>query len=127
MAGLVLAGCSNEEPAGEVASAAGSEAETHPGEIIFMQCAACHSVVASEGHKIGPNLAGVTGRAAGAAEGFTYSAGMAGADLVWTAEVLDQFLENPNQVVPGTSMIFAGIANDAQRADLIDYLAQHPQ
>jgi cytochrome c len=126
LAGLTLVGCSGEEPAGKVASAGATEAEAHPGEMIFMQCVACHSVVASEGHKIGPNLAGVVGRAAGGAEGFTYSEGMGKTDLVWTAETLDQFLKNPNEVIPGTSMIFAGVANDAQRADLIDYLAQQP-
>lgn len=124
---LALAACSNDTPAEQPANAevaSSAKGTAHPGEMMYMQCVACHSVLASDGHKIGPNLAGIVGSTAGAAEGFTYSDGMGKVDLVWTEEMLDRFLKNPNEVIPGTTMIFAGVQNDTQRKTLIDYLAQ---
>lgn len=127
---LALSACSNDTPAEQPANAevaSSAEDTPHPGEMIFMQCAACHSVLASDGHKIGPNLAGIVDRDAGTAEGFTYSDGMGKVDLVWTEETLDRFLKNPNEVIPGTTMIFVGVPDDTQRKALIDYLAQHAE
>lgn len=37
------------------------------------RCAQCHSVVESEGNKIGPNLHGLFGRKTGQVEGFSYT------------------------------------------------------
>jgi cytochrome c len=42
---------------------------------------------------------------------------------VWTAEKLDPYLKNPREVVPGTTMAYAGLRNDDERANLIAYLA----
>jgi cytochrome c len=39
-----------------------------------------------------------------------------------TPEILDKYLTNPRAVVPGTTMAFAGIRNDGERANLIAYL-----
>jgi cytochrome c len=36
---------------------------------------------------------------------------------------LDAYLKNPRTAVPGTKMIFAGIANAAERKALIAYMA----
>lgn len=44
--------------------------------------------------------------------------------LVWDAATLDRFLADPRGLVPGTKMGFAGIADAAERADLIAYLKQ---
>lgn len=93
------------------------------GKVVFLQCAACHSLDAAAGAKIGPSLAGVVGRKAGAVEGFAYSDAMSGSGITWTREELDRFLEKPMQVVPGSKMAFAGIADDARRAAVIDYIA----
>ena len=40
----------------------------------------------------------------------------------WTFEELDKFLTDPRGYISGTAMTFAGIKNDQQRADVIDYL-----
>jgi cytochrome c len=40
----------------------------------------------------------------------------------WTFDELNEWLHNPAAYVPGTRMSFAGISNDQQRADVIDYL-----
>ena len=97
------------------------------GRRFFIQCQACHSLGENEPHKTGPNLWGLIGRPAGRVEGFDYSEALANADLQWSVEVLDRFLIKPDDVVPGTTMIFAGIANEANRRHLLAYLQQATQ
>ena len=95
------------------------------GEAAFRKCLACHAVGEAAAHKIGPVLNGVVGRAAATQEGFYYSSFMtaAGADgLVWTEQALSLFLANPREFLPGTSMTFAGVRNEAERANIIAYL-----
>ena len=36
---------------------------------------------------------------------------------------LDKYLQSPMTVVPGTTMTYGGLKDDAKRADLIAYLA----
>ena len=71
---------------------------------------------------IGPSLFGVAGRAAGKVPGFRYSTANQGTDIVWTPEILDKYLLAPRAVMPGTTMLYAGLKDDAKRADLIAYL-----
>ena len=40
----------------------------------------------------------------------------------WTYDELDKFIDDPRGYISGTAMTFAGIKNDQQRADVIDYL-----
>lgn len=92
------------------------------GAAAFRQCAACHAVTPGR-HLTGPSLAGVWGRKAGSAEGFgRYSGALKRSGIVWNERTLDRWLEDPQGVVPGTSMTFPGIANARQRADVIAYL-----
>jgi cytochrome c len=101
------------------AAAAGDPAA---GERVFKtQCGACHSPFAGK-NLVGPSLHAIFGRHSGSIEGFRYSAANKSANLVWDEATLDKYLTNPKAIVPGTTMTFAGIKNDAQRADLIAYL-----
>ncbi len=103
------------------ASADGKPAD---GEKIFKRsCSACH-VAAKDGPKrLGPPLFGVVGRKAGTVEGFRYSEANKKSGVTWTPEVLDKYLVNPKKFIPGTTMAFAGVRKDDDRADLIAYLA----
>ncbi len=87
----------------------------------FALCRACHSVEPGQ-NGIGPTLAGVYGAKSAHIASFDYSAAMEGAGLTWNEATLDRYLENPNGVVPGTTMSFAGVKNAAQRKAIIDYL-----
>ena len=58
-----------------------------------------------------------------AVDGARYSSGLQELGGKWTYERLNEWLSNPAAVVKDTSMKFAGIRKDGQRADLIAYLA----
>lgn len=92
------------------------------GEILFLQCRACHSTDAADGHLVGPNLAGLFGSNAGSKEGFVYSEALANSDVVWTTETLDEFLLDPGLYFAGTKMAFVGIPDSADRRLLVDWL-----
>ncbi len=93
------------------------------GEKVFKKCAACHKL--EEGaNGTGPSLHAVVGRPVDSIAGFNYSGKLAQAGEAWTPEVLFNFLKSPKQVAPGTSMGFAGLRKDTERADIIAYLTQ---
>ncbi|WP_439533555.1 c-type cytochrome [Polymorphobacter sp.] len=94
------------------------------GKLLFLQCAACHSVAKGAPHKIGPNLHGIVGAPPGERLGFRYSAALAGTGLPWTEQRLDAFIASPARTVPGTRMAFGGIADPAKRRDLLAYLME---
>ena len=71
----------------------------------------------------GPSLAKIWGRKAGTVEGFRrYSEAMAHVDFAWTEDKLDQWLTNPEGLIPGTSMTFPGLRDSKARRDVIAYL-----
>jgi cytochrome c len=92
------------------------------GKRLFLQCAACHDLVPGQTLKVGPNLHGLIGRAAGSAPGPAVSAALKSSGIVWTPELLDRWIEKPSAVVPGTAMAFAGIAKPEDRASLVAYI-----
>ena len=87
----------------------------------FKQCAICHKVEPGK-HGLGPSLANVFGAESGHAAGFRYSPAMQAANLTWNQATLDRYLDNPQAVVPGTTMAFAGVKDAAKRAEIIAYL-----
>jgi cytochrome c len=112
IAGLLLA----------ASTTAALAADPAAGEKIFKtQCSICHAVAAGQ-NRIGPTLFGVVGRRAGSVPGFNYTADHKKLDISWDAAILDKYLANPRAMVPDTSMIYAGLKNDAERADLVAYL-----
>lgn len=115
-------------PAGSpaVAEAIGDPAA---GEGVFKrQCAACHQIGPDAKNRVGPHLNGIFGRRAGGNAGFTYSKSIArmGADgLTWTIDTLEAYVENPKSLVSGTRMNYRGLADPAQRGDLLAYLRDY--
>ena len=93
------------------------------GAKLFARCQLCHQIDAAKGSGLGPNLAGVVGRKAGTFARFSYSPALARSGIVWTKETLEAFLANPQKLVPGNRMAFAGVPAAQDRADLIAFLA----
>jgi cytochrome c len=91
------------------------------GEQVYARCQACHALAAD---RVGPHHCGLFGRLAGSVPGFDYSEAMKKSRIVWNDATLDRFLAMPLAVVPGSAMTYAGIADPAERADLIAYLKQ---
>jgi cytochrome c len=101
-----------------------ADADPAAGETVFRRCSACHVMEAGE-NRAGPYLHGVVGRDIAAAEGFSFSPALGGIDGVWDYEALYGFLRNPREWAPGTTMNFAGLASQAERANVIAYLEEH--
>jgi cytochrome c len=105
-----------------LAIASSAAAQSDPGQRLYVQCQACHSIRKGEPHKIGPNLNGVIGSPAASRPGYAYSKALKDAKLVWDDATLDRWLARPSAVAPGNKMVFAGIADPARRKALIAYM-----
>ena len=99
-----------------------ANADPDNGQRVARRCAACHTFDSGGPNRVGPNLWGVVGRDKAAVDGFRYSSAMAEHGGSWTLENLIAYLQDPRGQVPGTSMIFAGIRDDGDLADLIAYM-----
>jgi len=101
--------------------AGAEDADIVKGARVFQaQCAGCHAIEPGA-HRAGPSLYRVLGRPAGSAAGFDYSPALRQAEVVWTPETLDAFLEDPQNVAPGTRMVFWGL-DAAERQQVIRFL-----
>lgn len=101
---------------------AASAADADAGKTVFNKCKACHQIGASAKNAVGPMLTGVVGRKAGAAEGFKYSEAMTNSGLTWDEATLTEYLKNPKAKLPGNKMVFMGLKDDADIANLIEYM-----
>jgi cytochrome c len=76
----------------------------------------------------GPSLAGVWNRKAGSLASFTrYSPQLQSANIIWNDKTLDDWITDPQHLVPGNQMTFDGIKDARQRADLLAFLKQATQ
>jgi cytochrome c len=93
------------------------------GEKRYEECAACHALDKGK-ESVGPDLHGVFGRKAGEVADFRYSPALKRSGIVWSEQTIDTFIADPQSVVPGNRMPFAGIPDAPARADLIAYLVK---
>lgn len=109
-------------PGAEPTASAGAEqAATSATPAAFAQCRTCHQVEPGM-HGVGPSLAKVYGTRAGEIPGYAFSAAMKSSGLTWDDATLDRFLEAPMKTVPGTKMVYPGLKDAANRAEVIAYL-----
>lgn len=87
-------------------------------ELYEQHCSACHS---PDVNRAGPMHRGVFGRRVGMAPGFAYSKALKGAQVVWTEQTLDAWLQDPEKLIPGQQM-FVNIDDKATREQIIRFL-----
>lgn len=91
------------------------------GQKLYEECAACHSTKVGESG-VGPSLAGTLGRKAGENPDFRFSPAMRRSGITWSASTLNEFIADPQKVVPDNRMPYAGMPDAKNRADLMAYL-----
>jgi cytochrome c len=98
---------------------ASAESDTAAGRSAFeKRCTGCHAL---DHEKVGPRLAGVVGRKAGAVSTFPYSDAVKKSTVVWSEAVLDKWLTDPEAVIPDTDMTFR-LNDSVERAAIIAFL-----
>ncbi|MCX2978008.1 PQQ-dependent sugar dehydrogenase [Candidatus Marimicrobium litorale] len=95
--------------------------DANTGEDIFDQCRVCHERMGRD-EAPAPNLSGIVGRKIAAKRNFNYSPALRAVKGRWTEARLLEFLQNPQQFAPGTSMGANGVSDAAERAALVQFL-----
>lgn len=101
-----------------------AKADLALGAKIIKRCETCHTFEKGKPGSIGPNQYGLVGRKV-ASTSFDYSSAMKAKGGTWTPQALSDFLTNPQAVVPGTKMGFAGLQRPEERAAIIAYINQN--
>lgn len=87
-------------------------------------CAACHSLQPGV-HLSGPSLADRWGKEAATVDDYgRYTEALKNSGIIWEENALDGWLAEPQAMVPGTTMTFRGVDEDATRRNLIAFLRQ---
>jgi cytochrome c len=94
------------------------------GERSFRKCTPCHAIGPDATNKLGPVLNGLDGRKAGTVEKYSYSDANKNSGVVWDAKEFAEYIIDPRSKIPNTKMIFPGIKNEKERADLWAYIKQ---
>lgn len=95
------------------------------GAEVFQACAACHTLTAEGGNRAGPTLHGIFGRRIATVPGYNYSEAFKRLDIVWTPETVSRLFElGPAHYTPGTKMPEQTVNDPADRAALVEFLAE---
>ena len=89
------------------------------------KCASCHTIEEGGSNGTGPNLYATMGAAKMSHAGFSYSSALGNTEGDWSWENMDSWLKNPSSYARGTSMAFAGLNRDDERASVLAYLASY--
>jgi len=102
--------------------ASAANGDSGRGQRVFNACAPCHSLEPDR-NMTGPSLAQLWNRTAGSLPSFErYSAVLKSSGIVWDDKTLDQWITDPQHLIPGNQMTFQGLKNLQQRADLLAFL-----
>ena len=105
------------------AGAAHAQGDAAQGEKRFEECSSCHATERGV-NGVGPSLHGVLDRKAGEVADFRYSPALKRSGITWTPQTMDEFVADPQKMVPANRMPYAGLPDVRERADLIIYMLQ---
>ena len=94
------------------------------GEQSFRKCFPCHSIGPDAKNKVGPVLNGLDGRKSGTVEGYSYTDANKNSGIIWSQQAFAEYIKNPMARIKGTKMVFAGIKNEKEIANLWAYISQ---
>ena len=94
------------------------------GEQSFKKCLACHRIGEGAKNLVGPELNGLDGRKAASVEGYNYSDANKNSGITWNEATFKEYIKDPRAKIPSTKMIFPGIKNEKEVADLWAYVSQ---
>ncbi|MGH6673624.1 MAG: c-type cytochrome [Xanthobacteraceae bacterium] len=109
-----------------IAAATGTAAaqDATAGEHVFNTCRPCHAIGPDAVNMLGPELNGLDGRPSGSVPGYPYTDANKKSGIVWNEKTFKQYIKDPQAMVPGTKMFFAGIKDQQKVTDLWAYVSQ---
>ncbi len=120
---LIFALSAGAAQAAAIDSTMGGPGNAAHGEQLFKQrCSICHQPDPGGKNGVGPALYGAFGRRAAQAPGFPYSDNLKASGIVWNAQLLNQWIQKPDSLVPNAKMKLAPVSQAQDRADIIAYL-----
>lgn len=99
-------------------------AKPEDGASVFKKCSSCHVAKKDAASTAGPNLWGLVGRPKASQADFAakYSEAVKSKGGNWGYEELAEFLHKPKAYIPGNKMVFNGVPDTGDLANLIAYL-----
>lgn len=104
---------------------AGFAQDLAAGATAYKKCAACHDVGETAKNKVGPILNGLEGRKSGTIPGYNYTDANKNSGISWDQATFLEYIKDPKAKIPGTKMVFAGIKNEKEAANLWAFLVQY--
>jgi cytochrome c len=92
------------------------------GADLFRTCLTCHTPEKGGPTRVGPNLWGIVGRKVAEVPGFNYSGAMKAFGGEWTWDRLAKYLHKPAEAIPENKMVYEGVKDDRDLADLLVHL-----
>jgi cytochrome c len=90
-------------------------------ELFEKRCTGCHSLDAD---KVGPRLRAIYGKKAGTNSAFASSDAVKKSGVIWDSKSLDQWLADPDSLIPDNDMSFQ-VKDPAERAAIIEFLKRY--
>jgi cytochrome c len=112
--GIFIAGCS-------LVRWGQAQPEISGKKLFEQRCGGCHAL---DRDKEGPRLRGVYGRAAASVKSFHYSDALKQSGIKWNDESLENWLTDPEKLVPNNDMAFQ-VAKSDERSEIIAYLKEN--